>query len=117
MRNRQRLRKKLGTDAFKLYNKFVYLNIFLRKLVLGRIITFLSLIFIVVTIVSCTHSGDSSDRNVPNDQELLGIFQTHHDAIAKLQQMAGEDLRHEWCLGISDLKLLDESRRQEYGRL
>ena len=76
-------------------------------------------------LVSCTQRGDSLPRNDPKDQELLAIFNAHHGAFQRIQQMATEDSRRGLYLDSSIFYVPDpsqpnhfeKSRQQEYTNL
>ena len=48
------------------------------------------------------------------DADLIAIFHAHRQAFDKLQQMAAEDVRHGWHLGITEKDKISKSRLQQY---
>jgi hypothetical protein len=53
----------------------------------------------------------------PKDQELIATFYADRKAFERLREMAAEDARRRWYLGVSDPSTLGRSRRSEYKNL
>lgn len=64
------------------------------------------------------HKGSSAPRlTEPKDQELIATFYADRKAFERLREMAAEDARGRWYLGVSDPSTLSQSRRSEYKNL
>lgn len=51
------------------------------------------------------------------DQQLIAIFHAHRAEFEWVQQMAAEDRKHGWYLGLSDTNQINKSRWRQYEAL
>jgi len=94
------------------------LKAFLFKIVLPLIVVCLVLVAAFAFYLDRRWGRDSSfGLEVSKDGQLVAIFHAHRPVFEKLQQMAAEDVRHGWYLGISETNKMNESRLQEYKQL
>ncbi len=88
------------------------------KVILGLVLACLLIcLAVAVAFLFWIHSWglySSFGTNFSKDDQLIAIFHAHQAAFEKLQQMAAEDVRNGWYLGLSDTDKISESRRQEY---
>ncbi|MGH7980531.1 MAG: hypothetical protein ACREE6_14235 [Limisphaerales bacterium] len=73
---------------------------------------------LVATFVFYLYRGwtgySSFGTGIFKDQDLIADFYAHRPAFENVQQMAAEDVRRGWYLGISDADKISEFRWQEY---
>jgi hypothetical protein len=89
----------------------------MKSIIFNIIFGFLLVCFVLVAFIFWMK--DPYNLSAPKDQELIAIFNDHHEAFERLRQMATEDSKsnHIYIKNSEIVGIKDTLRRQEYRKL